>query len=155
MELQPIGLAQNQPQALHDGDPVPLTVPGQGGYVLYVGARARNLQACGATERALLFDPDTGQALTNLDQRALDFTEEADGYFQPAAAALQFDLPNVPACPDALGKGVAGRTARLEVTVTDAQGNSGKASVLVVPTCPSGDARCACICGPNYKPGGC
>lgn len=139
---------------LRDGDSIALSIPPQGGFVIYAGARARNLRACGVVMSAHLIDPQTGLALTNLDGRPSDLLQETSGYWGPATADLEFDLPNIPACPDALGVGIADREASLEVTVTDAAGKTAKASVRVVPRC-NGQPGCACICGPNYHPGGC
>jgi hypothetical protein len=139
---------------LMDGDAIGLSVPPQGGFVIYAGARARNLRACNVTMRAHLIDPGSGNALTNLDQRSADLLLETSGYWGPATKNLEFDLPNIPACPDALGVGIADREAILEVTVTDSAGKTARGSVRVVPRC-NRLPRCSCVCGPNYQPGSC
>ena len=153
--LQLIGVAENgSPIELHDGDALPLLVPPQGGSVLYAGARATNLRICGVTMSAHLVDPNGGGALSNLDARSSDLTEEHGNFHGSPTFHLTSDLPNIPACPDALGKGLDGKDAILEVTVKDYEGHTGKASVHVVPTCPASNKLCTCVCGPNYH-GGC
>ncbi len=141
--------------ALNDGDPVRLAPPSQGGFVIYAGARATNLMACGATTAAELVDA-SGLALTNLDQRTTSFVDPAGAFFGASPDDLTYELPNIPACPDHLGRGVAGQPAFLRVTVTDVNGKTATAQVKVVPTCAGGDnGFCACACGPNYTPGKC
>lgn len=131
---------------LHDGDPLLLQKPSQGGYVLYAGAAARNLMPCGATVTASLLDRSTGSPLTGIDQRRADFTVAAGGFWQSAQPYSQ--TPNIPACPDALHVGVVGRAAILHVTVSDAQSRSAAIDLNVSVSC-GGDAACACACGPD------
>jgi hypothetical protein len=140
---------------LADGAQVPLSQPPQGGRVIYAGARARNLNACGVVMSAHLLDPDGGVAISGLDQRPADLDLEAGGFYGPSEDALIFELPNIPACPDFLGRGVAAMDAILEVTVTDTEGKTAKAALRVVPTCDTADLECPCMCGPDFKPGGC
>ena len=146
--LLPIALdAQGVLRALHDGDTVLLQQPPQGGYVIYAGAAARNLEACGAEVTAQLLDASTGASITGLDQRRADFTVESGGYWWPANGHTQ--AANVPSCPDALHQGVVGRSAVLRVDVRDAAQRSARVEVRVTPACPAGDVRCPCLCGPN------
>jgi len=145
IELQAVAVdASGSILALHDGDTLLLQKPPQGGYVIYAGAAARNLMPCGATVTAYLLDRSTGAALTNLDQRRADFTVAAGGFWQSAQPYAQ--TPNIPACPDALDVGVAGRPATLHVTVSDAQARSASVDVDVTASC-GGDPACACVCG--------
>ena len=136
---------------LHDGDGLLLQKPPQGGYVIYAGAAARNLQACGAQVTAYLIDRASGKPLTNLDQRKTDFTVENGGYFFTSSPYSQ--TPNIPACPDALRVGVLGADATLHVEVLDAQSRSAAVEVRVHAACPAGDVKCPCLCGSN--PTGC
>jgi hypothetical protein len=151
LQLIPIALDPGGAlRELHDGDSIVLQRPPQGGFVVYGGAAARNVEACGATITAQLIDPASNAPMSGLDQRRTDFVVERDGYFWPANGFTQ--TGNIPACPDLLGGGVASRDAILRVDVTDADGRSARAEVHVKPSC-NGDSACACICGPN--PGAC
>ena len=129
--------------ALHDGDTVLLQRPSQGGFVIYAGAAATNLNRC-LLSTAELIDSASGNPLTNLDQRNVDLVSEQAGYFWPPDL---FQTPNIPACPDALGVGVVNRSAILRVEVKDNDGRTGRVEVHVTPTCS--DASCTCICGPD------
>ncbi|MCA1829223.1 MAG: hypothetical protein ABR567_03810 [Myxococcales bacterium] len=130
-------------RALHDGDEVQLQKPPQGGFVIYAGVAATNLNRC-LQSTAELIDVASGQPLTGIDQRNADLVDEHVGYFWPPDI---FQTPNIPACPDALHVGVVNRSAILRVDVTDTDGRTGRAEVHVTPVCS--DASCTCICGPN------
>jgi len=131
--------------ALHDGDTVQLQRPPQGGFVIYAGVAATNLNRR-LLSSAELIDAATGQPLTNLDQRNADLAIEQDGYFWPPEI---YQTPNIPACPDALHVGVVNHAAILRVDVLDMDGRAGRAEVHVTPVCGAGDKSCACLCGPN------
>jgi hypothetical protein len=130
--------------ALHDGDDVLLQKPSQGGFVIYAGVAATNVNRC-LRSTAQLIDRAGGQPLTGIDQRNTDLLGEQAGYFWPQSI---FQTPNIPACPDALHVGVVGRAAILRVDVLDTDGRTGRVEVLVTPVC-SGDASCTCVCGPD------
>ena len=152
VQLLPITLDGNgNLNALHDGDSLLLQKPPQGGFVLYAGAAARNVEACNAMLTAQLLDAATSLPITGIDQRPTAFVVERDGYFWPVDGYTQ--AGNIPACPDVLGKGVLARNAILRVDVTDAGGRSARVEVSVKAVCESGDQDCACACGPT--PGKC
>ena len=130
--------------ALHDGDSLQLQRPPQGGFVIYAGVAATNLNRC-LLSAAELIDPASGSPLTNLDQRNADLAIDQAGYFWPPDV---FQTPNIPACPDALHVGVVNRSAILRVDVQDIDGRTGRAEVRVTPVCGD-DKSCACLCGPN------
>ena len=152
--IELIAFAADGSGALHEvqaGDSVLLQKPPQGGFVVYAGAAARNLDVCGVQYTAELIDPASGTPLTNLDQRQADLSAPSAGYYWPSAGLSH--VANIPACPDALQVGVAGRAAILRVDVLDTSGRRARVEVSVTPVCPSDDPSCACICGPN--PRGC
>jgi len=150
------------------GDPVPLIEPPQGGFVIYAGIRLRNLDPCGVVLTGELVDPSTGTATSNRDRREADLEEEpgsggGDGggggaaWFRPSHLESLATIPNVPACPDALGVGVEGVPALLRVKAADRGGRSITVEPRVVPTCGPGGAQefCRCTCGPGFVPGKC
>ena len=144
IQLLPISADANGVfHALHDGDTILLQRPPQGGFVIYAGAAAANLNRC-LLSTAELIDPASGSPLTNLDQRNVDLVSEQSGYYWPPDV---FETPNIPACPDALHLGVVNRSAILRVDVKDADGRTGRVEVQVTPVCS--DASCTCICGPD------
>ncbi len=130
---------------LTDGGPLYLSAPPQGGYIFYAGALVKNLDPCVVTSAAELLSPDGGGALTNFDSRQAAFDQMIDGFAAPGD--LFSGLPNIPACPDALGGEIAGTPAILRVTVTDEQGKTATFTQNVLPTCRDGDTDCLCSCG--------
>src|SRR5207302_6654986 len=63
---------------LHDGDPVDLRFPTQGGHVIYIAARVHNMSGCRAALRATLRDP-TGVNSEVFEARSIDFVVDSDG----------------------------------------------------------------------------
>jgi hypothetical protein len=129
-----------------DGGAVPLRRPVQGGFVLYVGALLRNLDPCSVSLQAELKDPQSGVAVSNLDQRSTDLEPSTvhPGWWQPTDLDSLSTVPNIPACPDALGRGAADKPATIELTATDAQHRTATISALVTPTCPADSLQVDC-----------
>ncbi len=142
---------------VQDGDHPHLLPPPQGGFGLFAGVRARHFEPCDAYLRGRIRDPAT-QMIIQENDRTVDFSPSSDrAWMEPAAIASFANVSNIVACPDNLGVGIAGRTFRLELTLTDRAGRSATAVRTVVPECAAGACHdeCACTCGPNYRPGLC
>jgi len=156
IEAELFGYAPDQTfTTIADGGALLITGAPQGGYVLYAGALLQNVSECKVTLAAELLDPGSGAALTNRDQRQGNFGEALDGSVGWAAPDDDYaDLPNIPACPDALGRGIVGVPSILQVTVTDELGKSGTFTQAVTAVCATGDSSCRCQCGPSDG-GGC
>jgi hypothetical protein len=141
---------------LPDHFALPVEPPPQGGYVMYVGARVKNMNGCGVVFSGRLLDPQTMQEI-GFDGRSSNLVLGADGYGYPAANLS--NVSNVNACPQVLGKDVQGQPYLLELTVTDKDGRSVKITKDIVPTCMQSDPRvqqhCICTCSANYAPGKC
>jgi hypothetical protein len=140
-----------------DGDRVVLQPPPQGGFVLYAGARLRNVDPCGVTFKGQLRDAMTGAIHSDFDLRRADL-EEAGGWWVPKSLASFSTVSNVPACPDATGGGVVDNPdLALEVIATDRGGRTATVMRRVVPVCAPGacEAECRCVCGADYHPGKC
>src|SRR5581483_892116 len=61
------------------GEQAPVEPPPQGGYVMYVGAQARNLDACGVQIGGELRDPDTNDQV-GFDARTTNLILGSDGW---------------------------------------------------------------------------
>jgi hypothetical protein len=128
------------------GADIPLVEPPQGGQVIFVGPRARNLDGCSLTVKATIADPGSG-AVLGADERIVDLTVGPDGWAAPPSGAPISSFANVPVCPSAASQEVDGRSWRLVVTVTDRNQRTATLSTTVVPTC--GDALCTAECMPH------
>jgi hypothetical protein len=150
------GISQVQ-REVQPGDPVPLEPPPQGGYVLYVGVAARNLNTCSVTLAGTLRDPDTNAQLGR-DGRNPDLLVGADGWARTDPSDNSH-VTNVNACPDYGATDRQGQRLILRLDLTDRAGRHGSASAPVVPTCAQPNAKsqfdCICTCSANYFPGKC
>jgi hypothetical protein len=131
--------------ALPNGGTLLLQRPPQGGYVVYAGVAATNLEACQVSVTAELLDPASGNPLSNLDGRMADLTVANGALYSPSNGYSM--IPNIAACPDALGTFIAGKSATLRVDATDAAGKTGRLEMPVTVQCIQGDSACACTCG--------
>jgi hypothetical protein len=140
-----------------DGMPIDLTFPIQGGHVLFVGARIKNLGACSDALSATLRDPMTQQILA-FENRSVDFPLAASGGGTPELTDVS-SLANVPACPDTAARDVVDTDWVLEVAVTDKQKRVARSSKTVRPRCsqpdPAARAMCECECRGDYFLGKC
>lgn len=148
---------------LEDMSEVPLIQPPQGGKVMFVGVRARNVDVCHVTLRTALIDPENG-GVVSLERRPVSLESAPDGWLEPVhldgsdgmtAHNLAANLSNLPACPRAgLSKAITGEVYELHVTM-ETEDTSVDSVVHVVPRCA--EARylelCTCECALDYKLG--
>lgn len=139
---------------LVDGADVDLVRPLQGGKVVYVGVRARNVDGCNLQLTAALRDRSTQQVIA-LEQRPVRLVDGGDGWGWPDST---FDhLANVPACPNAAAiQDVDGSTWGLELRLEEPGGRMAETSLTVVPQCRLTDQRneCECECDSEFQIGG-
>lgn len=142
-----------QQQPLADGDPLPLVTPPQGGKVVFVGMRIKNVELCGepfATIQAALRDPCTDRVI-GIERRPIQWTVADDGFAEPLNPRAISDYANVAACPNAAtGHDVDGHPYQLEVRFYPP--NSAPAVeriITVTPTCLDDDG-CKCECDADY-----
>ena len=135
--------------------------PPQGGRVIYVGARAKNVDGCGVLLTGTLRDPTTNQI--RFDTRTANLLDEGDGWgsVQPGVLAA---YSNIPACQNSWSEQTLYEDPyRLEVKLQDAGGRVAEASFDVRAQCtelsqarPSGPDvfdECTCICRAGYELG--
>lgn len=134
---------------VHDGDVVDLTLPVQGGHILFVTARVKNFEKQGVVLLGEVRNPDTGVVVAR-DERRVDLSVAADdGYGQPDLV-LTSNAANIAVCPNYLSRDILGREWLLDVTVSDSRKLPLKISHRVVPTCRQADpamkSGCECEC---------
>jgi hypothetical protein len=153
IELVPMGVYQHAPVDLVDDAPVGISPPLQGGYVMYVGVRARNVHGLTAKITAALRDPITPQVVS-LEQRPVRLIGD-DTMFAVPESQYQ-DLANVPVCSTVTGPADFDQSAwRLEVHLDDSDGRSADVAVRIRPACDDDDLfGCQCACDADRLPGG-
>ena len=144
--------------AVADGDSIPMEPPPQGGYVMYIGAAARNVDGCNINLAGTLRDPQTGSEL-GFDARDTNLVVGSDGWGR-SDATDNSNESNVNACPDYTPADRVNGTFELEMKVTDRGGRTASVSHSVKLVCdPSLTgaelANCMCTCAANYKLGKC
>jgi hypothetical protein len=140
---------------LADGAEVDLLPPFQGGYVIYVGVKAKNVDGCNVQLTAALRDTGNNQVIA-LEQRPVHLDAQADGWATPTSAYN--DLANVPACPNAGAiSDVDESTWQLELRLDEVGGRTATAILAVAPVCrPGGPGElegCQCQCDADFVVG--
>jgi hypothetical protein len=141
---------------LADGDDVSMLFPPQGGRVVFVGVRAKNVDGCGLQITGALRDPSTKQV--RVDGRTVTLRADDAGFGRSGgiAAGSSADISsyaNIPVCPNQWAStDLFDHTFTLEVSIQDRKGKTASQSIRVVPRCvssgPSND--CTCICAHGY-----
>ena len=147
---------------LHDGDDVPLIMPPQGGKVILVGVRAKNV-SCTLQLNVGLFDlcqvdDDAPQGrVIGREGRPVVLREDADGFGVPDDADAMQNYANVPVCPSfASTRDGDGQPYGLEVRVSELQRDGETAprthvvTLAVTPVCAAGDDDCRCECDADF-----
>lgn len=157
-EIEPLLMeADGSLVPLHDGDPIDILTPPQGGIVAFVGVRARNLSLCGARVSGAIRDlgPDR---LVRVDLRSVTLREDGTGWAAPLRQDFS-SVANIPLCHNVWSsRDLYGVRYQLEVELFDAGRKSlAKQTLSVTPRCADAAARdlaeCMCICKQGYRLG--
>jgi len=145
---------------LAEGDPIDLWNAPQGGHVVLLGAKVKNLTSDTATLRVRVRHQDTGLILAE-EGRTVKMVPVPDepGVMQPDIRSRS-QVSNVPLCPNYDPAGILDRLVLVEVTVTALYTQpvqTGQATMNLVPSCstPDDEAFCRCECAKDYFLGKC
>jgi hypothetical protein len=144
--------ADGQLADLVAGGEVPLIQPPQGGKVVLVGVRARNVDGCGLQLTASLRDPCTDRII-GLESRPVNLRAGADGWGEPSQPAELSDYANLAACPSAAAvHDIEGEPYLLRIRVDDGDGREASAEAMIVPVCAEPELvdQCKCECSFDY-----
>jgi hypothetical protein len=148
IEMEILDWRSGDPVALDSGADVELLAPPQGGFILAVGPRVRNVRAGFVTLTAWLEDADTG-ALYGLEERPSEIAAGPDGWAAPARPDSLSSYSNIPACPiPDLPRDIDDQPWMLGMRVTDCEGRRGEHRITVFPRCS--DATCECFCSQDH-----
>ena len=141
-----------------DGGVADLTFPVQGGHVLFLGARVKNVFSCRAELSARLIDPGTGDVAAE-EKRQVAFDLAAAGGYGVSDVSDTAEVANVPACPNFLDRDIVDAAWTLELSVKDADGRGATIRRALVPVCRQTGAyekaMCRCECRGKYSFGRC
>jgi hypothetical protein len=129
---------------------VPLIAPPQGGWIVLLGVRAKNIDGCQAMLTTALVDACDSQII-QIDRRPTHLDMGADGWGQSSINMFG----NLPVCPQITAtRDLYNVPYIVKVSVEDADGQKASASLTVVPTCPTdASSRCPCECDRDYVVG--
>ncbi len=138
---------------LVEGSSLPLVFPIQGGFVSFVGVRATNVDACGATITGALRDLATQEV--RLDSRTVNLEPVGGGWSTTgvSGSATSANFANIPLCPNEWSStNVYGNLYGLEVTLQDARGRKVTQKIHVTPQCAEASMldNCLCNCQKGY-----
>jgi hypothetical protein len=153
MELELVSLdAAAQMSALSDGSSVPLILPPQGGKVVFVGVRARNVCAGVMQLIASVRDKCTNR-IVGLEGRPVIYIAGADGWADPAEPTQISSYANVPLCPNFVSsRDIQDQPYELSIQVKDKTGRTSTKTLSITPFCgePANEADCRCTCSFGY-----
>jgi hypothetical protein len=142
-------------QLMTEGGAVPLILPPQGGKVMVVGVRARNLDGCPVTIASSIRDTCSNSIIA-LENRPVRLEPNGDGWLTPAIPSDLINYSNLPACPRAnLERDVHAQPYLLSIRVEDKDGRKAETMIEIVPTCaePEFMDQCLCECDQDYSLG--
>jgi hypothetical protein len=152
----PIAMMQTP---LVDGAPLDLVRPPQGGFVVFVGAIARNLGDTTVALHGALRDP-SGVTIAE-DSRTVSMQPSAEDPTALVPDLRSFtNVANVAVCPSSTTSDRFDMPFQIAVDVTEVSTRrTGSAVVNVVPSCRQADPMqltlCKCECAANYSLGKC
>jgi hypothetical protein len=128
---------------------VPLIQPPQGGWIVLLGARARNIDGCRISLTTALVDPCNDEIL-KIDQRPTRLIVGSDGWGVSSVTAFS----NLEVCPHITStRDLNDVPYILRVRIEDDEGRKAQTEITLVPTCPAGMAMCNCQCARDYVVG--
>lgn len=153
-------------RTIEAGATLSLFTPPQGGKIVLVGARVRNMDGCGAVLTARLRDPTAeGEPVAVHEGRTVRFVELPDrpGWGEvptgPSAFTVLAAGSNLPTCHNYEDRDMDGCDWILDVTVDDRAQRAARATFPVSITCPDDDPgaerederlECECECAARF-----
>jgi hypothetical protein len=137
-------------KSIGEGSDVTLIFPDQGGRVVFVGVRARNLNPCGVRIAGALRDPSSKQV--RLDNRTVNLQIAPDGYGQ-SDIGDKFSFANIPVCPNQWSdQDLMDAPYELTISLTDQDDRRVTKVFQVTPRCdePGQVGGCHCQCDADY-----
>lgn len=162
MEIELFALGEDLlPRELPACGPVDIVEPPQGGRVLFIGVRARNLDPCDVKMSGALRDP-TDESISGLEARSTIFRPIAGrpGWGETSAGGDTENgfryVANIPVCPNmtANNRDIQQQVGLVEIALTDKRGKRGNLRQPVFPRCAQPDRNkrvtCECLCQAGY-----
>jgi hypothetical protein len=151
LDIIALGPDSGTSMGVDEGSTLSLDFPPQGGRVVFIGARATNLDPCGVKMIGTVRDPSSGQIRT--DQRTVNMEPGAVPGFGGSVDSNIFTFANVPICPNQWATSDAfGVPFEWTLQITDRTGKVGQKTFHAKMACLEPDhlAECLCTCRKGY-----
>ncbi|MBI3206125.1 MAG: hypothetical protein HYZ29_31605 [Myxococcales bacterium] len=138
---------------IDDGAQIPMILPPQGGRVMFIGARATNIEPCAVEINGTLRDLTNNEV--RVDGRKMNLKPTGDGWGTSTDTDIS-TFSMIPTCPNQwAATDVFGTTFELELSLTAKNGQKASKKLTVVPVCgePANEAECKCQCTKGYTLG--
>ncbi len=141
---------------LVDGQEVPMILPPQGGKVILIGARVKNMDLCSLQANGGMFDGcQTPPRIIGREGRGLQMKINEDlGMAEPDRPETLNNYVNIPLCPNFTAvRDADGEPFNLEIRFSDRAQRSLILKATVTPVCaePEQLARCTCECDVDFS----
>jgi hypothetical protein len=141
----------NQVVTTASSQQVPLVAPPQGGWIVLLGARARNLDGC-EVQLTTSFHDLCSPDIIKVDARPTHLDPTGDGWGLTSVTTFA----NLPFCPQpAAPRNLHDQPFVVTVTLEDLDGKRASRDITIVPVCPEGSESCRCQCDRDYVLGSC
>jgi hypothetical protein len=141
---------------LLEGGDVDMILPPQGGKVILVGVRAKNINLCAVGVSAAVRDTCDGGLLSR-EGREIALVAADDGWAYPVNPDLLDNYANVAMCPNrASSRDIDGYPYQIEVRLTDQLTRKNVlVTMSIVPRCNEANVlqECECTCDNEYELG--
>ncbi len=140
-------------RVIESGAEVSIILPPQGGRVVFLGVRAKNIDPCAVRLAGIVREKSTGQI--RVDARTVNLAPDGSGFVGSIDSDIS-SFSNVPLCPNQWAdQDIFDREFEAEIELTDRTGKKQKSTLQVTLRCNEADAaaECRCICKKGYKLG--
>jgi hypothetical protein len=149
-----------QLQDLAPGQAVPLILPPQGGKVVFIGARLKNMDLCSLQANGGVFDDcPTSPRIIGREGRGIQMVENAaTGFAEPADPTTINNYVNLPLCGNfTSSRDIDGEPYRVEIRFSDRARRSLVLTADITPFCPGEPGaedgqfeQCTCECDADF-----
>lgn len=132
---------------------VPMFEAPQGGaMVIFVAARARNLDGNDVREDLTLVDAATNMVVAN-SLMMTKLTAAENGWGEPELPAQPTSYAHLVMCPQpSIARDTDGSVFLLQLSIDDVEGRHAETSLPLMPICTgSAESLCTCECSPSYE----
>jgi hypothetical protein len=130
---------------------VPLFQSDQGGYLVFMSVRAKNLDGCRSSLTISVHEPCDDRSIGQ-ETRAVSLVPGDDGWAAPEFPTFLTNFGNIPMCPSSGAvRNLHDEPYLVRATIQDLDGQIGTATTSIIPFCHGDqEERCLCECNSNF-----